>query len=346
MNSPLIRTLVVDDSAFVRKVVREMLVRSGAVDVVGLARDGQEALEMAAELKPDVVTCDLNMPRVGGLEFVRRQMAIRPIPILILSASPSDGELVLEAMNAGAVDFVQKPSALATNQLLDLRSELVEKVRTAARAPIRNLHLPVPIDRVPVAAAPVILKVDAVVVGISTGGPQALRYFIPQFPATFPVPLAVVLHMPVGYTEMFAAKLGELSKLQVGEARDGAVFLPGAVVVAQAGRHLVLARNSRGEVLTRLVDHPLDKPHRPSVDVLFESAAQVYGPRILAIVMTGMGDDGKLGAACIKKHGGTVLTESHSSCVIYGMPRSVDEAGLSDASVPLPGMAEAIMKYL
>jgi two-component system chemotaxis response regulator CheB len=188
--------------------------------------------------------------------------------------------------------------------------------------------------------------VDAVLIGISTGGPQALRYLLPQFPADFPVPIIIVLHMPVGYTAMFAEKLDEISQLKVVEAGEGTVVQAGQAIVAQAGRHLLLKRNAAGILQTQLSAVPAEKPHRPSVDVLFESAAQAYGSRALAVVMTGMGDDGKQGAAWIKAQGGIVLTEAEESCVIYGMPRVVVDAGLSDASYRLEDMAGAISKYV
>ena len=341
----VIRTLIVDDSAFVRKVVKEMLSRSPFIEVVGIANDGVEALRKAETLQPDVITCDLNMPRMGGVEFVRQQMAQRPVPIIILSASPADGEAVLEAMAAGAVDFLMKPSALATDELLRIREELVEKVKGAVLVPVENLKIPPPTKVGPV-LIPQKLEVDAVVLGISTGGPQALRYLLPLFPADFPVPLLIVLHMPIGYTSMFAAKLDELSNMKVREAQEGQLLAPGLAIVAQGGRHLTLERTAAGPVVARLPLKPIEKPHRPSVDVLFQSAAAIYKSRLLAIVMTGMGDDGKEGAAWIKAEGGRVLTESEKSCVIYGMPRCVDEAGLSDQSAPLNEMAETIMKNL
>ena len=340
----LIRALIVDDSAFVRKVVREILARSPFIEVVGMARDGEEALELVSELKPDVVTCDLLMPRMDGVEFVRRQMQRQPLPILILTASPQDAEGVLQALDAGAVDLVQKPTALATQELLSIREELVEKVKTAARAPRTLLHRSVTAPtRV---SLPRPASADVLVIGISTGGPQALRYLLSQFPADFPIPTAIVLHMPVGYTAMFAEKLNEISALSVKEAEDGDLMEPGKVLLAQAGRHLLLKRTSSGNVLAQLSAHPLDTPHRPSVDVLFQSAAEVYQSRVLSIIMTGMGDDGKQGAAWIKAKGGTVLTEAEESCVIYGMPRVVVEAGLSDASYPLEAMLQGIAKHL
>jgi two-component system chemotaxis response regulator CheB len=337
----LIRALIVDDSAFARKTIREMLLRTPFIEVIGMARDGVEALDMTEELKPDVITCDMIMPRCGGLDFVRQQMARREVPILLLTSSPKDGEEVMEALDAGAVDFVQKPSALANERLLTIREELAEKVKAAARAQVlRPLSAPVPVTPF----VPRSLKIEVVVIGVSTGGPQALRRLIPRMPANFPVPIGIVLHMPVGYTGMFAEKLDELSELRVVEAGDQQEIQPGTVLLAPGGQHLIFRRNSSGILRTHLDMQPSDKPHRPSVDVLFQSAAETFGKGVLGVVMTGMGDDGKTGAACIKGAGGTVLTEAEETCVIYGMPRSVVEAGLSDAAVPLDSLAETILK--
>ncbi|HWD19996.1 MAG TPA: chemotaxis-specific protein-glutamate methyltransferase CheB [Verrucomicrobiae bacterium] len=345
-NSMLVRVLIVDDSAFVRKVVREMLSRSPFIDVVGMAHDGEEALELADKLRPDVVTCDLTMPRMGGVEYVRRQMAARPVPILMLTASPQDCAEALDALAAGAVDLVQKPTAQATDQLLAMREELVEQVKAAGRTPVARLRTPPPSPKNVAAPSRRAGKVDVVVLGISTGGPQALRYLVPQFPRDFPVPIAIVLHMPVGYTAMFAEKLSEISKLNVREARDGEELLPGTALIAQAGRHLLLKKDLSGALVAQFATQPADKPHRPSVDVLFQSAAESCRARVLGVVMTGMGDDGKQGAAWVKAQGGAILTEAEESCVIYGMPRSVVEAGLSDAAFSLSEMAEGISNHL
>lgn len=341
-----IRILIVDDSAFVRKIVREMLSRHPSIEVVGAARDGEEALELASELQPDVVTCDLVMPRLDGVGFVRRQMARRPVPILILTSAPQDAGMVVEALGAGAMDVVRKPTALATDDLLTIREELALKVHAAAQVPLDNLV----VNSAAIAAnvpafARQALKADIVVIGISTGGPQALRRMLPLLPKDFPVPIAIVLHMPVGYTALFAEKLNEICQLEVREAAEGVELRPGLALLAQAGRHLTLRRKG-DKVVAELTVHPLDKIHRPSADVLFQSAAQAYGSRVLAVVMTGMGDDGKEGAAWVKANGGTVLTEAEKSCIIYGMPRSVAEAGLSDAAIPLDAMASAISERL
>jgi two-component system chemotaxis response regulator CheB len=335
----------VDDSAFARKVVREMLSSSPLIDVVGTARDGEEALEMTSAFEVDLVICDLQMPKLDGVGFVRRQMQRRPLPILILSAAAQDAAEMIDALNAGAIDVVRKPSALATDDLRAIRDELVEKIKAAANAPIGNLTRELVSSPTPlVAHEPG--KIGIVVLGISTGGPQALRRMMPLFPATFPVPLVIVLHMPVGYTALYAEKLNEICALSVKEAEDGDVLRAGHVLLAPAGRHLLFRRSIRGDVVAQLSMQPLEKIHRPSADVLFRSAADLFRERVLAVVMTGMGDDGKEGAAWVKAQGGTVITESEKSCVIYGMPRSVVEAGLSDASVTLDEMTEAITSRL
>jgi two-component system chemotaxis response regulator CheB len=345
MMPEIVRVLVVDDSAYVRKVVTQMLERSPFIEVVGTARDGQEALAQVEQLNPDVVTCDLNMPVMDGVGFVRAQMARRPVGIVIISIAAEAGEQVLAALDAGAIDFVQKPTALATEKLMDISEELVEKVKAAALAPRRPPLPPQAEDRRAVARRAARGPIDILVIGISTGGPQALKVLIPQLPADCPVPVAMVLHMPLGYTEMYAKKLNEMSALHVVEARGGEEVLPGMVFLAPAGRHLTF-RPDAGRVLTQLEVRPLDTPHRPSVDVLFHSAADVYGARVLGVVMTGMGSDGREGAAWIKARGGSILTEAESSCVVYGMPRSVVEAGLSDDTVPLERLAQTIMEKL
>lgn len=345
--NPIIRTLIVDDSAFVRKVVKDMLMRSPFIEVVGSARDGIEALEMVEQLKPDVVTCDLNMPNLDGVGFVKQQMARSPLPILILTASPQDAEQVLEALNAGAIDFVQKPTALASDKLLSIREQLIEKVKAASRAPKANLG---PSTAIAPPHAPLAsggpTKIDAVMIGISTGGPQALRHFIPELPANFPVPIAMVLHMPLGFTALFAEKLNEIAQLEVIEAKEGDPMRPGVALLAPAGRHLTFRRVPGAGVVAHLSVAPTARLHRPSIDVMFQSAAEIYGRRTLGIVMTGMGDDGREGSGWIKAQGGSILTEAESSCIIYGMPRSVVEAGLSDCAVSLNSMAEAIIKRL
>jgi two-component system, chemotaxis family, protein-glutamate methylesterase/glutaminase len=343
----IIKVLVVDDSAFIRKVVKQMLSRSPFIDVVATARDGAEALELVAKHAPDVVTLDLVMPGMDGLEFLRQQMELRPIPVVVCSIAHESAEMALAAFDYGAVEFVQKPTALATDRVHEMADELIAKVKAAAQVKM--------VQRVPLEAQPVIepLKVlatpvhaDVVAIGISTGGPQALRHFLPLLPADFPVPILVVLHMPIGYTEMYAQRLNQICSLEVVEARDGDLLRPGAVFIAPAGRHMQVLQRPDGSRRIHLDLRPFDTQHRPSVDVLFRSVAEVYKHRALALVMTGMGTDGVLGAAHIKAIGGRVLTEAESSCVVYGMPRAVVEASLSDRSAPLDQMAQTVMEMV
>ncbi len=344
----VLKVLVVDDSAYVRKVVKQMLSRSPFLEVVGTARDGREALELAGRLDPDVITCDLIMPELDGVGFVREQMRRRPVPIIIMSIANETGEAALTALDAGAVDFVQKPTALATEKIFEVSDELIEKVKAAARIPMARVRIDAPAPEAAPAPPAVVGGglADIVVIGISTGGPQALKQLVPQLPADFPVPVVIVMHMPVGYTEMYARKLNEHAPLEVREAREGDVLRAGVALLAPAGRHLSFLRRPEGDVVAHLDSRPFETQHRPSVDVLFQSAAETYGRRVLGVVMTGMGSDGKQGAAWIKAQGGLVYTESEETCVVYGMPSSVVEAGLSDRSVPLDRMAQAIREVV
>ncbi len=343
----VLRVLVVDDSAYVRKVVRQMLSRSPFIEVIGAARDGHEALEIAEQMRPDVIVSDLIMPSMDGVQFIRNQMARRPIPVVVFSIASDASERALAALDAGAIDFVHKPTALATEKIFEIANELVDKVKEAATAPLR------PADRTAatIGPAPLTKRVpwtrayDVVVIGVSTGGPQGLKAVIPRIPASCPGPIAIVMHMPAGYTEMYAKKLDEMSPLAVKEATNGDEIKAGTVLLAQSGHHLAFQR-AGGRVVAHLDLRPGDTPHRPSVDVLFQSAAEIYGDRVLAVVMTGMGTDGREGAAWVKAKGGRVLTEAEESCVIYGMPRSVVEAGLSDRAVALDDMAATILEYL
>ena len=339
-----IRVLVVDDSAYVRKIVREMLSRAPGIEVIGTARDGGDALNQVRELAPDVVTCDLIMPEVDGVEFIRRQFAVKPLPVVVVSIAAESSERVLAALDAGAIDFVQKPTALATERIFDMADELVAKVTAAAAAPLATLE---PTTTVPPAVRPAAYanRYDIVTIGVSTGGPQGLKAVIPALPPDFPAPIAIVLHMPIGYTEGYAKRLDEMSALTVVEARDGERVDAGTVYVAPAGRHLAFRRRD-ADVFVSLDVKPLDTPHRPSVDVMFQSAAEVYDGRVLGVVMTGMGNDGREGAAWIKARGGVVLTESEQTCIVYGMPRSVVEAGLSDAAVLLHGLPQALLQRI
>jgi len=325
-----------------------MLSHNPFIDVVGTARNGQEALELAESLRPDVITSDLVMPEMDGVGFVREQMRRRAVPIVVMSSLKEDGAEVLSALEAGAVDFVQKPTAMATEKVFEVRGQLIEAIKAASGAKPEKLLQQRPESRIQKprreTAARVEARFDAIVIGISTGGPQGLRYLIPQLPSDFSAPIAIVMHMPVGYTAMYAEKLNEISELKVSEAAGGEEMRPGAALLAPAGKHLLFRQRKDGSVITRLGLRPYNTPHRPSVDVMFESAAEVFGPRTLAVVMTGMGVDGRAGASHVKARGGTVFAEAEETCIVYGMPGSVVEAGLADRVIKLTEMAEVLME--
>ncbi|QDE86424.1 chemotaxis-specific protein-glutamate methyltransferase CheB [Myxococcus xanthus] len=341
-----IRVLVVDDSAFARKVLRQVLSSAEGLEVVGVARDGLDALEKVAELSPDVLTLDLVMPGLDGLGVLRALAPSAAAPrVVVVSSAGEESELAVAALQAGAVELVNKPTALATERLYELGGELVAKVRTAAGAVARAPPEPAPSPKD--ASAPVARAAakSLVVVGTSTGGPQALTRLLSELPVDFPAPLALALHIPTGYTEAVARRLNAHCALEVFEAVDGLELRPGRVVLARSGQHLKLERH--GPVtLARLDRQPLRTAHHPSVDVLFESAARSWGSDVVGLVLTGMGDDGVEGARAIREAGGTVLTESESSCVVYGMPRAVKEAGLATASAPLEGMLALLRRHV
>lgn len=342
MNLRRVRVLVVDDSAFARKVLREALSRSDRIEVVGTARDGLEALEKIAELSPDVVTLDLVMPNLDGLGVLRALPSSGSPPrVVVVSVSDAESERGVEALQNGAVHVVHKPTALATDRLYELSDELAQAVLAAAQARPAPLAAPAQRQLRSVARN----RTGIVVVGTSTGGPQALTRLLTALPGDFPVPMAVVLHIPVGYTEPMARRLDGVCAVEVREAAEGLELRPGRVVLAQAGMHLRLARQNGGTV-ARLDANPSGSPHRPSVDVLFASAAAEYGAATLGVVLTGMGDDGLAGARAIHACGGRLLTEAESSCIVYGMPRCVHEAGLSEAEARLEEMAALIARHL
>lgn len=335
------RVLVVDDSAFARKVVRESLAAHPEVEVVATASDGIDALEKIAELTPDVVTLDLVMPNLDGLGVLKALSEEQRRRVVIVSMADGESEIGVAALAMGAFDLVHKPTALAIDSLRDIADELVTKVLLAARIPRRP-------EAPSVRAEPVEARAHSdrvVLIGTSTGGPRALTRLLTELPADFPAPIVIVLHIPPGYTEAISSRLDSECAIDVAEASEGLVLRPGLAVVALAGMHLYLVTDE-DRTITHLDVEPLASLHRPSVDVLFRSAASTLGRRALGVVLTGMGDDGLAGSRAIVQAGGSVLTEAESSCVVYGMPRVVSEAGLSAAEVPLTEMAAAIAERL
>jgi two-component system, chemotaxis family, protein-glutamate methylesterase/glutaminase len=336
-----IRVLVVDDSAFARKVLRDMLGSTPDIEVVGTARDGLEALEKVAELKPDVMTLDLVMPNLDGLGVLDSLPAEAAPRVIVVSVSDAETELGAAALQAGALDIVRKPTALATQQLYELRDELLFKIRLAATARAPRAGKVVR----PLARARSTQRHEIIVLGTSTGGPQAITRLLSALPGDLPVPMLIALHIPEGYTRALAARLDTLSALDVREAEPGLVPRAGLVILARGGAHLQLVSSSEGVQV--VLDHRLGAAaHAPSVDLLFQSAAAIYADRTFGVVLTGMGDDGLKGARAIHQAGGTVITESELSCVVYGMPRTVKEGGYSSGEASLELMAAEIVRRL
>jgi len=333
------RVLVVDDSAFARTVLSRLLRASNKIDVVATARDGNDALERIAALDPDVVTLDLTMPEVDGIAVLRALQGRSRPRVIVVSISTIDTEIGAEALMLGAVDLVSKPTALANDRLNEIGDELIAKVIAAASGYAMRVSSPTapspPIDRVDHAAA-------LVMIGTSTGGPQALTRLMAGLPARLSAPVAIVLHIPVGYTASLAQRLDKLSPLEVLEAKDGLELRPGRAVLARGGMHLRVERVG-AQLIARLAATPL-RQFTPSVDELFTTGAAAVGSGALGVVLTGMGDDGLAGARMIAKAGGSLLTETAASCVVYGMPRCVQEAGLGATEVALDAMAQEIAK--
>ncbi len=325
------RVLVVDDSAFARMLLCRVLRESGLIDVVGIARDGREALDKIAELDPDVITLDLTMPELDGLGVLRALKA-RPRPrAIVVSISTIHSEPGAEALALGAIDLISKPTALANERLAEIGSALVARILATVAAPILSVAQTAPL----VGGAP-----QLVMIGTSTGGPQALTRVLAGLPAAFRIPVTIALHIPVEYTASLAARLDKICALHVVEAEDGIDLEPGMVVIARGGSHLIV-EGKPGALIGRVGALPI-RTFWPSVDELFSSGARAVGAGALGVVLTGMGDDGLAGAKEIAAAGGRLIIEAASSCVVYGMPRCVYEAGLGAISVPLDGIAKEL----
>jgi two-component system, chemotaxis family, protein-glutamate methylesterase/glutaminase len=329
--SEKIRVLVVDDSALMRKLIPSILARDPEIEVVGTAMDGEFALKKIEELRPDVVTLDLEMPRMDGMETLRLIMRRAPLPVILFSTHSKEGAYsTLKALALGAVDFIAKPTDAAAGHLEKIADVLIEKIKVAKRATGRKLPpATVPID------PPVAPKKGArqtappsriIAIGVSTGGPNALQYVLSQIPADFPCCILVVQHMPEGFTEMFAKRLDECCALDVSEAKSGDLLLAGRVLICPGNRHMMVRRMPRGDMAVLSDSAPVNG-HRPSVDVLFHSVAQEFSLSTVGILMTGMGEDGAEGLGVIKAAGGFTIAQSEETCVVSGMPRAAISKG-------------------
>ncbi len=350
-----IRVLIVDDSVFVRKAVMRMLSLAPDIEVVDTATDGREAVQKAALLRPDVITMDVQMAGMDGLTALERIMRESPTRVLMLSSLTREGaETTIRALELGAVDFIDKARAESAMDITLLGNELIDKVRTIAGVDVEKVKASqssaagagLQAEQATSLSGPVRTKtgrVDVVAIGTSTGGPPALQSIIPRLPADFPAGVVIVQHMPPGFTRTLAERLNSQSRLEVSEAEEGDLLRPGRVLVAPAGRHFYLKkRNSKYTV--HLSDKPSDSLHRPSVDIMMESAAKACGSQVLGVLLTGMGSDGARGMKAIKEAGGMTIAESEETCIVFGMPKSAIEEGVVDKVVPLHEMANELLK--
>jgi two-component system, chemotaxis family, protein-glutamate methylesterase/glutaminase len=339
-----VRVLVVDDSALMRKLIPQILQTDPSIEVVGTAIDGIFGLKKIAELKPQVVTLDLEMPGMGGLEMLKEIMRLHRIPVLVVSSHSTEGASVtLKALSLGAFDFVAKPQDVAA-RMPEIAHELIGKIKAAAQSrPESVVPSPQLVRRAVKVPEDLRRRPSRVVaIGISTGGPQALQYLLPQLPADFPAALLIVQHMPEGFTDMFARRLDEICAIRVKEAQSGDLLLAGRALIAPGNRHLKIKRLTTDHVAV-LSDEPKVNGHRPSVDALFQSVAQEFGDKSIAVLMTGMGDDGARGLGEIKDAGGLTIAQSENSCVVYGMPKAAIERGFAVRVVPLDALANTLL---
>lgn len=339
-----IKVLIVDDSAVIRKVLGDLLREDPDIEVVGTAANGKLAMAQLAALKPDVVTLDVEMPEMNGLETVKAMRdSGATLPIIMCSSLTAQGATTtLDALALGASDYVTKPSSHGVNTREVVGEDLLRKIKGLANgAPARPSEAakqPAQVSK-PIVSGPAAF--DAIAIGVSTGGPNALMEIFPRIPAEIPVPIFIVQHMPPLFTKMLAERLSQVSKIKVFEAQGGQDVVPGCAYLAPGGFHMEVKRVI-GRTSISLNENPPENSCRPAVDVLFRSVAAVYGAKTLAAVLTGMGQDGLLGCQAIRAKGGTILAQDKDSSAVWGMPGAVVEAGIASAVVPLSQVAAAL----
>ncbi len=348
-----IRVLVVDDSAFMRKAIENMLKKDSSIEVVGNARNGKEALEKIQELDPDVLTLDIEMPVMDGLETLKIIMKKMPRPVIMVSSLTTEGaEATLKALELGAVDFIAKDKSFASFGIMKIEDQLIRTVKHFARR--RSFSRPSTIERKPVAPSKpsvvtpklnrgVKVNPKVIAIGTSTGGPQSLQKVIPKLDKSLNKPVLIVQHMPPNFTRSLAQRLNSLSSLTVVEAQGKEKLEPNVVYVGKGGFHLKIRRMGSNYYID-LADEPSNVLHIPSVDEMVSSVADNFGKSALGVIMTGMGSDGLKGLKKLKSKGGYIIAQDEKSCIVYGMPRAVVEANIADEIVPLENIAESIMR--
>lgn len=351
----VIKVLVVDDSAFMRKVISDILNSDDEIEVIGTARNGKEAIEKVQSLKPDIVTMDVEMPILNGIDALSKIMEMNPIPVVMLSSLTSEGaEATITALELGAVDFVQKPTSIFTMNGENLKKEVIRKIKVAAFATVQRKDPSSLTTMQRHKIEDVVFRkttstkgtLDHYIVGIgtSTGGPKALQYVIPLLPSNIPASFLIVQHMPPGFTKSLAERLNTLSQILVKEAEDSEIIRPGYAYIAPGDLHLEAKRNEKNELMIHLSKKPQVSGHRPSADVLFSSLANLNLPHVIGVIMTGMGSDGARGLVELKnKTKAHIIAQDEESCVVYGMPKSAVNMGIVDEITPLTKITKQII---
>lgn len=336
----LTRVLVVDDSSFFRRRVTAILEENPKIEVIGTAADGLEAVKKTAELKPDVITMDIEMPVMDGITAVRRIMQATPTPVLMFSSLTTAGaKATLDALEAGAIDFLPKKFEDISEDREEAKRLLCARVRLIGarglpKSSATTTSQPLPKRSLPAGKRPTKGNYKLVAIGTSTGGPVALQKVLIELPANFPLPLILIQHMPGSFTPAFAQRLDGLCQITVKEAQDGDELSPGLALLAPGGKQMQLV-SRHGSVVVRISDSQPDQTYKPCIDITFSSVAKVFGGKVLSVVLTGMGADGREGVRELKKLGSTIWSQDEESSVVYGMPAAVAEAGLSDYVLPL-----------
>lgn len=346
-----VRVLVVDDSGFFRRRVTEMLNADPEIEVIGTASNGQEGVDKVVQLKPDVVTMDIEMPVLDGISAVRKIMSMRPTPVLMFSSLTHEGaQATLEALEAGAVDFLPKRFEDISQDRNEAKQLLCQRVRALARRVQGSPAALRPAPSKPVNGTAVVpaartgkANYKLVAIGTSTGGPVALQQVLTKLPADYPLPLLLVQHMPASFTPTFAQRLNQLCAITVKEAVDGEALKPGTALLAPGGRQMIVEQRG-GAAVVRIQDSEPGQTYKPSVDTTFSSLARAMPGQVLGIILTGMGADGREGSRLLKQGGATIWAQDEQSCVIYGMPMAVVEAGLADQVLPLSEIGASLAK--
>ncbi len=346
-----ITVIVADDSALMRREIKRIIESDPRLRVVACARNGQDAVDLVREHEPDVVTMDINMPVMDGVTALQMIMMESPRPVVMLSSLTQEGAVAtFECLELGAVDFVAKPSGTISKDINRQGAEIVAKVKAAARSRpgqrLRKRKPAVTRRSTPAAVGHGGAK-RVVAIGVSTGGPKTLMEVVPYLPGDLDAAVLIVQHMPVAFTGPFANRINSASEISVTEAKAGDVLMPGCGYLARGGKHMVFAKPARGRgAMVRYVTHPSDVPHIPSVDVMMNSAVDVFGANVVGVLMTGMGADGADGMVRIRQMGGQTIAEDESTCVVYGMPAQAVARGGVDHLLPCYDIAKKIMELL